>query len=454
MSSSPASSDGESLPRLPFLATTARRPVAVVQLSSSDSEEEECELPLFQRLAVPPSRGAPAAPELAGESRDKTAASRDNAGAPPPKSTAPRAPFRAAPPKSSAPRDSVRGDPPPKSSAPRDLDRAPQPKKAKKCPESLAVHIDTVLLQDGSGGQVLNALQAQEYKCVIQSQPVAQSITWSRSGEDVNGEAFCQEEAEMLVLVPGDTFIAMVQNSKREAQFDQSTGTLRGFVSHIMASKPRVIPSLVIMEVEKYFRDQKTKGKKMPQDARRGEGVKEWKRKQRDLQAQPKLSRIEVEEALMALQLQMNVHVWFLGTWKEFSDFVCMFTKALAEAPTKRQRDNTSFSFCLDGDWAAGVRVEKCGKGLLEVWKRQIQQFNRVSVEVASAVVAAYPSPQLLIKAYRHCQTNAERHGLLSDILVRRGEGVTSTSRRVGPELSKRIYLQFTSSQPELSLDL
>ncbi|CAI9569673.1 unnamed protein product [Staurois parvus] len=101
-----------------------------------------------------------------------------------------------------------------------------------------------------------------------------------------------------------------------------------------------------------------------------------------------------------------------------------------------------------------GVRVEKCGKGLLEVWKRQIQQFNRVSVEVASAVVAAYPSPQLLIKAYRHCQTNAERHGLLSDILVRRGEGVASTSRRVGPELSKRIYLQFTNSQPELSLDL
>ncbi|XP_073462779.1 crossover junction endonuclease EME1 [Aquarana catesbeiana] len=436
MSSSPESSDSDDLPRLPFLAASssstaaARRPIAAQTLiSSSDSEQEVEELPLFRRLAAPPSRAAPAP-------RGPSARPPESRGA-----------------KGGASSSSSRA-PPTKSAASRDPARAPQPKKAKKCPESLEVHIDAVLLQDGSGGQVLNALQAQEYKCVIQSQPVARSITWSRSGEDSNGEVFCQEEAEMLVLVPGEAFIAMVQNSKTEAHFTQSTGTLRGFVSHIMASKSRVIPSLVIMEIEKYFCDQKTKGKKMFKDAVRGEGVKERKRKQKDLQELPKLSRVDVEETLMVLQLQLNVHVWFLETWKEFSDFVCMFSKALAEAPTKRQRDNTSFSFYMDGDWAGGVRVEKCGKGLLEVWKRQIQQFNRVSVEVASAVVAAYPSPQLLIKAYRNCQTNAERHSLLSDLLVRRGEGVTSTSRRVGPELSKRIYLQFTSLQPELSLDL
>ncbi|XP_040186668.1 crossover junction endonuclease EME1 [Rana temporaria] len=426
------SSDSEDLPRLPFLASSstaaARRPVAAQTISSSDSEQEVEELPLFRRLAAPPSRAAPAPRGHSARPPGSRGAKRGGGGGAP----------------------SSRA-PPTKSAASRDPAGAPQSKKAKKCPESLEVHIDAGLLQDGSGGgQVLNALQAQEYKCVIQSQPVARSITWSRSGEDGNGEAFCQEEAEMLVLVPGEAFISMVQASKTEAHFTQSTGTLRGFVSHIMASKSRVIPSLVIMEMEKYFRDQKTKGKKTV----RGEGAKERKRKQKDLQELPKLSRVDVEETLLVLQLQMNVHVWFLETWKEFSDFVCMFSKSLAEAPTKRQRDNTSFSFYMDGDWAGGVRVEKCGKGLLDVWKRQIQQFNRVGVEVASAVVAAYPSPQLLIKAYRHCQTNAERHGLLSDILVRRGEGVTSTSRRVGPELSKRIYLQFTSLQPELSLDL
>ncbi|CAJ0966884.1 unnamed protein product [Ranitomeya imitator] len=56
--------------------------------------------------------------------------------------------------------------------------------------------------------------------------------------------------------------------------------------------------------------------------------------------------------------------------------------------------------------------------------------------------------------AYHRCRTDTERHNLLSDILVRRGEGVTSTSRRVGPELSKRIYQQLMSAEAELSLDL
>lgn len=42
------------------------------------------------------------------------------------------------------------------------------------------------------------------------------------------------------------------------------------------------------------------------------------------------------------------------------------------------------------------MKVDPSGKGLFEVWKRQIQQFNRVSLEMAEAVVTAYPSPQLL----------------------------------------------------------
>ncbi|XP_068118058.1 crossover junction endonuclease EME1 [Hyperolius riggenbachi] len=412
MSSTSENSDAEDLPRVPFVAPSVAQRRAVLVLSS-DSEEE---LPLLQRLAAPLSR---------------------DAAAPPAVSAAPRV----------APKDK-----PANHSAPRHQSRPPPPKRAKRIPESLTIQIDTVLLQGTLGGQVLSALQAQDHHCVIQPQPVARSITWSRSGEDFNGEPFCQEEEEMLVLVPGEDFFTMVQNSKTEPHFNQSTDTLSSFVSRIMLSKSRAILTLVILEVEKYFKDQKSKGRKKLQQVVRGEVAKERRRKQKDVQELPKLSRVDVE-AVMAFQLQTDVHVWFLETWKEFSDFVCMFSKALAEAPTKRQRDNTSFSFYLDGDWASGVRVEKCGKGLLEVWKRQIQQFNRVSVEVASAVVAAYPSPQLLIKAYRRCLTDPERHNLLSDILVRRGEGVTSTSRRIGPELSKRIYLQFMSSEPELSLD-
>lgn len=64
----------------------------------------------------------------------------------------------------------------------------------------------------------------------------------------------------------------------------------------------------------------------------------------------------------------------------------------------RQEREKTGFSFYLESEWAGGQRVDKAGKGLLQVWKRQIQQLNRVSVDMASAILAAYPSPQLLKK--------------------------------------------------------
>ena len=68
---------------------------------------------------------------------------------------------------------------------------------------------------------------------------------------------------------------------------------------------------------------------------------------------------------------------------------------------SRQEREKTGFSFYLESEWAGGQRVDKAGKGLLQVWRRQIQQLNRVSPDMASALLAAYPSPQLLHKVHR-----------------------------------------------------
>uniref|UniRef100_A0A8C9LGC6 Essential meiotic structure-specific endonuclease 1 n=1 Tax=Pavo cristatus TaxID=9049 RepID=A0A8C9LGC6_PAVCR len=159
------------------------------------------------------------------------------------------------------------------------------------------------------------------------------------------------------------------------------------------------------------------------------------------------------KQALVDLQLCTRVQVSFFESWEELGEFATMFTKAVAEAPFKREQQNTGFSFYLENKWCRGVKVDPSGKGLFEVWKRQIQQFNRVSEEMAEAVVSAYPSPQLLVQAYGRCSSEQERENMLADIRVRRGTGVTATCRRVGPELSRRIYLQVTFHDPELCLD-
>lgn len=42
-----------------------------------------------------------------------------------------------------------------------------------------------------------------------------------------------------------------------------------------------------------------------------------------------------VYQTLVDLQLQTGVQVRFLSTWKDFTDYITMSTKAVAEAPFK-----------------------------------------------------------------------------------------------------------------------
>ncbi|XP_046523045.1 probable crossover junction endonuclease EME2 isoform X2 [Equus quagga] len=160
----------------------------------------------------------------------------------------------------------------------------------------------------------------------------------------------------------------------------------------------------------------------------------------------------EVEEALVLLQLWANLDVLLVASWQELSQHVCAFTKALAQRPFRQHRESQAFSFCVAGRWAAGEQVARDGTGLRGAWRRQITQFNRVSPAVAEAVVSAFPSPRLLQQAYAACSTEQERLALLADLPVEAGEGVRP--RRVGPDLSRRIYLFLTTTDPDLLLDL
>lgn len=320
------------------------------------------------------------------------------------------------------------------------------------CMKHMVVVLDPVLLQMEGGGQLLGALQSMECRCVIEAQAVPRSITWKRRTELVEDGEDWVEEPTILVLLPAEDFMSMVYNLKQGSPGSTENGkeTLQGFVTDATARTGKAL-SLVIVDQEKCFRAQNP-----PRRRKSGMANKQAREKQQKRQescARLMVSRLVMEEALVELQLYTETQARIVQSWKELADFACAFTKAVAEAPFKKLRDQTSFSFYLEKDWAGGLKVDQAGRGLALVWRRQIQQLNRVSSEMASAIADAYPSPQLLVQAYQRCVSEQERQNLLADIQVRRGEGVTSTSRRVGPELSRRIYLQMTTGQPDLILD-
>ncbi|KAF2978967.1 hypothetical protein EK904_003804 [Melospiza melodia maxima] len=291
----------------------------------------------------------------------------------------------------------------------------------------------SVILQVEGGEQILSALQAANYSCVFENHAVPCSITWRRKTvtSQMGGGDEWTEEPNVLVLLGLEEFLSMAHSYKQNADgcAERQKETLQSYVAHMMERMPGRILALAVVGVENYFRSDF-----FPPNV-------------------SVFALVLKNAALVDLQLSTQVQISIFESSEELGEYATMFTKAVAEAPYKRERENTGFSFYLEKDCCRGVKVDPSGKGLLKVWKRQIQQFNRVSSEMAEAIVSAYPSPQLLIQAYERCSSEQERENMLANIAVHRGEGVTATARRVGPELSRRIYLHMTSHDPDLCLD-
>uniref|UniRef100_A0A3P9J7D6 Essential meiotic structure-specific endonuclease subunit 2 n=1 Tax=Oryzias latipes TaxID=8090 RepID=A0A3P9J7D6_ORYLA len=192
----------------------------------------------------------------------------------------------------------------------------------------------------------------------------------------------------------------------------------------------------------------------MEADRRRAEEKKETREKQRAVRAQRKEERRHEqsrrrEAVLVYLQLYKNISLVFLDDWQDVTDHVCAVTKSLAKRPFKLLTERAELPFCVDGSWASGARVERDGSGLIQVWSKQIQQLNRVSPAVASTVTKSFPSPRLLLQAYQNLGSEEERKRMLVGLLVKNG----GKERRIGPDISSRIYRCFTAQNPQLVLD-
>ncbi|KAM6320052.1 putative crossover junction endonuclease EME2 [Podargus strigoides] len=321
-----------------------------------------------------------------------------------------------------------------------------------RCLRLMEVCADPGLLQDPDSDAWVNVLSSLDCKYSFEPQAIPCSITWRRNMPNTlstpeSPEVKTEEEKEVLVVVEPEDFL------KRLFFLSQS------FVNVPSASQPdlnRVLPSaalegsstkaysLAVVGLDAYRRRNKKQGRQQTLNPGK---------QSPSSQPGPELAMTqeEIMEAVVVLQLWGNVNVLFLDTWQEFGQHVSALTKAIAKRPYKRQMESQELPFCTAGAWASGVRVQKDGTGLWQVWKRQIQQFNRVSPETAAAIAEAYPSPSLLLQAYEKCSTEDEKRLLLSDIPVKSHVG---TDRRVGPDLSRRIYLFMVSTDPDLVLDL
>ncbi|XP_028413127.1 crossover junction endonuclease EME1-like [Dendronephthya gigantea] len=337
------------------------------------------------------------------------------------------------------------------------------------CMKFISVSMDPSLFFDQSPdpatNPILQKLSSMEANYVITSQAYPGSVLWRRnivqhSVQDreltiTSSDAF-KEENEVLIVLSAEAFAEMVFSFKQgyagggDLPSEQELPkTLLDFTMHVRSIYKGKKVTYIISGIEKYMRNVKLKGQRAFRKAAVGEpAVEDGTRKRRKKKVEPVLdvTRTDIEEALVDLQIKTNVCVYHCETDEDLAMKIAVFTKAVAEKPFKKSLTD-ELGICLDRLDKASLKVTKDGQGMVNVWQQQIQQFRNVSREMAAAIVAEYPSPQLLKEKYERCQSLQDALLLLEDIVVRRGGGSLATSRRIGPELSKRFYILFHSKQ-------
>ncbi|XP_054914020.1 probable crossover junction endonuclease EME2 isoform X2 [Poeciliopsis prolifica] len=296
--------------------------------------------------------------------------------------------------------------------------------------KSLTVCIEPALLQHAGSDILLDRLAMLEWRFTFESQRLSRSITWTRDLPQVeDGRARVEQEDQVVLVFTLDEFVDVVISVKEMVDGDgQETGTVLSPLLECL-NRNKVVTMLVTdfeshHWMKEYFPEQMLRTKL---------GMKDQ----------------DVEEVLVYLQLYQNISVVFLESWQDITAHVCAVTKALSKRPFNLLTERTELPFCVDGSWAGGARVGRDGSGLRDVWVRQIQQLNRVSPAVAAAVAQAFPSPRILLQAYQNSGSEAEKKRVLAGLWVKtEGKG-----RRVGPDISGRMYRSLTAENPQLVLD-
>ncbi|KAK2820267.1 hypothetical protein Q5P01_023226 [Channa striata] len=306
--------------------------------------------------------------------------------------------------------------------------------RPENCLKSLSVCVHPALLQRDGSDILLDTLTTCGWKFCIEDRQLPHSITWTRAIPQREDEKHSVEEDQVVVVLCPSIFMDLVISVKKvlDGEGEETEVGSSPLLECLNCNDKKIVTVLVT-----HFQlDNRTKacGVYFSEET---------------LKSNMGMENLDIEEVLVYLQLYKNISVVFLRGWQDVTNHVCAVTRALAKRPFKLLTEQAELPFCVDGSWASGVRVEKNGSGLIQVWSKQIQQLNRVSPAVASCVTAAYPSPQLLLQAYQSLGSEEERKRLLANLLVKTG----AKERRIGPETSARLYRCFTARNPELVLD-
>nr|XP_033327692.1 crossover junction endonuclease EME1 [Megalopta genalis] len=322
--------------------------------------------------------------------------------------------------------------------------------KPGECMKFIEVVLDKGIEQFSCKNEILTALLDASIQFSISDKLIPNSITWKRNIE----HSYLNEDNEVCRATNIEKVNQMlIIWNWNEGVTKVADGSFCTTISSIKESFPNYNIMLVIYNIGDYF----TKRKQSKKSSKYGEQNKTQKTKSKsncEFENYPEISKQQLESCLNKIQIISKCSSRLIDRSEELALMIYQCTKTIAEIPFKAEKDKnliSKFDWYVMGDNRNSVRVDKDGNGLKRLWQQQLCQFNLSSLEIAEAICSIYRCPADLMEIYNNC-SQTEGLNLLKDIPIRRAVGPLTTSRKVGPELSKKIYIMFTSEDGEILL--
>ncbi|XP_066583521.1 crossover junction endonuclease EME1 isoform X1 [Prorops nasuta] len=313
--------------------------------------------------------------------------------------------------------------------------------KPGECIKAMEVVIDEGIINFPFYNEIALTLRNNKISYTICPQLIPNCITWKRNIQ----ENFVDEKNEIQVtIVPQIEKQAIVIWDWKETIKKIADKSFNACVSNFRILKPDHTFTLIIYNIQKYF---SYLSKEI--DNRNSKRINT-----KEKESYPNISRKQVDMCLTQIQIIANCNTRLIENSQDLTSMLYQYTKAIAETPSrlqKKQNIEQSFDWYVSGDKKGTIIVDKFGNGLKRLWQQQLCQFNLTSLEIAEAIYSVYSSPMELVSAYEQC-TEDKGAKLLKDLPIRRAAGPLTTVRRIGPELSKKIYMMFTVLQGEKML--
>ncbi|CRK93273.1 CLUMA_CG006816, isoform A [Clunio marinus] len=285
-----------------------------------------------------------------------------------------------------------------------------------ECNKFITAVIDAKIVNKTVGSKILSSLKEIEIKAKVSNSTISNTITWKRlinkriitdSGEVIEFDKIEQNEPHLLIILSAEEFVKV----SKENQLLSIVQTAQSDFSLNLKSTTLIIY-----------------------------GLKDFCRKKKNV-----IGIKETEIKLTQLMLLANCSHRLHETPDDIALAVTQMSKAIAEEPFKSKQNKKLDQEQLYLTSEVKVNANENSDSLARLWHAQLTTFPKVTYEVAQSITKEYPLPKVLIEAYKSSTSPAT---MLANIPIIK-TGPLAKNRRIGPELSRKIYTLVRSQNPE-----